>query len=507
MRKWALVSVFAAGLAVSGCGGETSPASDGARSRAIAELARHAVAKGRIPGLAVAVIRDGKLFQKVTLGISDLATRRPVSGETPFQLASTTKIFSSAAVILLVADGKLALDDRIGDRLAGLPASWRGITIRQLLSHTSGLPDIARETGQIDLVADDWEKALPIVSGQPFQFRPGHGWSYTQTNYALLQRIVERISGIGFEAFLETRLFRPLGMRNTFFPDRRRQCGGSFRRDSDGRIIDRADLAFPLYVHAAGGLCSSLDDLILWDAALDAGKLIPRALVEEAWTPARLADGSNAKIGGPMSYGLGWAIDTTAGNRWVGHSGGNSTAFRRYLDSHMSIIVLHNGVSDPDAIVSAIARAMVDAGDGGGAQAQLWDAAAAGDMAATQAALQSGADLNALDTRTSRNGRYALNWAAINDHPDIVRALIAHGAAIDAPNRSGFTALHHAAEAGSAAAAQALLAAGADPARRNADGETPEDVARREGHMAVAGLLRQSRPAPRRGGGATPARP
>lgn len=498
MRNWAIRSAIALSLALSGCGGEDNVAADRARSEAIDRLAQSVVAQRGVPGIAIAVLRNGELFHSVTFGSADLASRQPVSSATPFQLASTTKLFSSLSVLLLVADGRVRLDDPIGTYLEDLPPPWRTVTVRELLSHMSGLPDITTGTGEIDLVAGDWDSALPIVASQPLRFRPGMNWAYTQTNYAILLRLIERVSGLRFEDFLEQRLFRPLGMRNTFFPDSRRGCAVNYERAPGGRIAIRSGLTFPHYVHAAGGLCASLDDLIIWSQALEAGRVIPRALVDMARTPARLANGANAQVAGPISYGLGWAIDTTPGHRWAGHSGGNSTAFRQYLDDGMTIIVLHNGASDPDAIIGAAARSMLRRS--GGAQDELWDAATDGNLAAAEAALQGGADINALDTRSSRSGRYALNWAVLNDHADLVRFLLGRGAAVNAQNRTGFTALHHAAEAGSANAARALLAAGADTSIRNAAGATPADVARSNGNLTVARLI-DAASAGRRSGG------
>jgi CubicO group peptidase (beta-lactamase class C family) len=476
-------------MVLPGCRSNDSVRADRERFQAVQALTRSVLTKRGVPGIAIAIIRNGKPIQKLTLGSSNLGTGEPVSGATPFQLASTTKIFSSTAVMLLAANGKVALDTPIGHYLDGLPLTWREVTIRELLSHTSGLPDITRTSGELDLVADDWEHALPIVANKPLQFRPGYGWAYTQTNYALLQQLIEKVSGVTFESFLEHYLFGPLGMRNTFFPGLQRPCAVNYEQTNDGRIVKRSNLTFPRYVHAAGGLCSSLDDLVLWNQALDAGKVIPKATAAKAWSPARLADGANAQIAGTMSYGLGWAVETAPGHRWAGHSGGNSSAFRHYLDDQMTIIILHNGASDPDAIASSVASIMLRNAAQDGAQADLWDAAADGDLDAAEAALRAGARIDALDRRSSRNGRYALNWAAAKNHPEIIKLLLKSGAAIDARNLTGFTALHHAAESGSAAAAKALLEGGADTSIRNAHGETPSDVARHQGHADVVQLI------------------
>ena len=280
MQFLPLIRAFAVCMALVACHRTGSRPADTDRSAAITKLAQSVVAQRGVPGIAIAVIRGGKPFQEAIYGVSNLATHAPVTDATPFQLASTTKLFSSTGVLLLVAEGMIDLDDTLASHLDGLPPAWHDVTIRQLLSHTSGLPDITRQTGELDLVADDWVHALPLVAEQPFRFQAGTDWAYTQTNYALLQRLVERLSGMPLEAFLEQRLFQPLGMRNTFFPGPQRQCAVNYQRAHDGRIVGRPELSFPRYVHAAGGLCASLRDLVAWELALDAGKVIPRPLLE-----------------------------------------------------------------------------------------------------------------------------------------------------------------------------------------------------------------------------------
>jgi CubicO group peptidase (beta-lactamase class C family) len=461
------------------------------QAQAIDVLLRNEMKGNQIPGMAVAVIRNGAIVKQVLLGVANVDARAHVTASTPFQLASTTKSFTAAGVLLLVRDHRLGLDDRIGTLLDGLPPAWRDVTVRQLLSHTSGLPDIVRTPGQLDLIAGTWEQALPLVANAPLQFAPGEKWAYTQTNYVLLARIVERLSGQPLEIFLHDRLFHPLGMNDTFYATAVKPCAPNYTPGPGSTPTPRS-LDFPPYVHAAGGLCSTLADLVRWNAALDAGRVLPPKLTTELWTSTRLKDGSPVRIYGKTTgYGLGWVVDDTPGHKAVGHSGGNSTAYRRYLDDGMTIIVLHNGVLDPDGLVSSIASIVLRAdGDAGpSAQERLWDAARSGDTAAIERALADGADIQALDTRTSKNGRRALNWAAANDHPEAIRLLLARGAAIDATNKTGFTALHHAAESNSPRAAEALLKAGASRTLRNSNGERPSDVARRKGHPDLAAAI------------------
>lgn len=464
-------------------------AHDPSPAEAIQSFAARTSTSRGAPGVVVAVVRDGEVVGRGVFGVSDTATQTAVTASTPFQLASATKPFTATGVLLLVADGRFGLDDPIGGLLPGLPSAWRLVTVRQLLSHTSGLPDVTRTPGQLDLIANTWDEAFAIIRTAPMQFAPGERWAYTQTNYVLLTQIIERVSGMPFERFMDERMFTPLQMTSTFFPTDEagaRACAVNYETDAQGQVVRRS-LSFPAFVHGAGGLCSSVDDLIRWNAALDGGSFLSLELLQAMWTPITLNDGSVASVNGAIGYGLGWAIDTTDGRRSAGHSGGNAAAFRRLVDQHLTVIVLHNGLADPDGLVTALADVVLNPGDN--PQAQLWDGAAAGDVAAVEAALNAGADVNALDTRTSRNGRRALNWAAIGNKVPVIELLVARGASVNEANNSGFTPLHHAAEAGAVEATQALLAAGADRTLRNADGATASEVAQQNDHAALAALI------------------
>lgn len=472
-------------LLLAACGPQQTTELTQDQSQAIDRLLNAQLTSAHVPGAAIAVIMQSKVAKRATKGVADTASAAPVTAATPFQLASTTKTFTSVGVMKLVEDGRLKLDTRAGDLLDGLPDAWRAVTVRQLLSHTSGLPDIVRTPGKLELIAASWEEAEKLIHDAPMQFAPGTRWAYTQTNYVLLAKIIEKLSATSFEQFLNVRLFRPLDMRDTFFAGTdARKCAANYERGEDGASKPR-DLTFPAFVHAAGGLCSSLDDLVRWNIAIDEGRVLPPVLLNEVWTAARLPDGTTT------GYGLGWVVDTAQGRRAVGHSGGNSTAYRKYPDDRMTVIVLHNGVLDPDGLVSSIAEIVQgkNATSAQSAQESLWEAAKSGDTAAIAKALDAGADIEALDTRKSRGGRRALNWAAWFNRAEAIRLLLARGAKIEAENNTGFTALHHAAEAGSLDAAKALLAAGANPKHANKAGDLPADTARSNGHPELADLI------------------
>ena len=317
-----VIAIAVYGLAGLGCGRDVpAPGLRPEQSQAIDRLLESQKNAHQIPGMAVAVVENGTVAKRVTLGLADLASGVPVSANTPFQLSSTTKSFTATAVLLLVDDGRLRLSDRVGDLLEGLPPAWSPVTVRELLSHTSGLPDVTRQAGHLDLIADSWERALPMLETAPLQFAPGERWAYTQTNYVLLARIVERISGLTLEEFMAERLFRPLGMVDTFFAapgDATRSCATNYELSDGGETVKR-DLEFPPFVHAAGGLCASLEDLIRWNVALDSGQVLSSELAQQMWSATPLADGSRFRLdGGTIGYGLGGSSMTLPGTgRWV----------------------------------------------------------------------------------------------------------------------------------------------------------------------------------------------
>lgn len=175
----------------------------------------------RIPGLAVAVVRDGKLIKAQGYGLANIELDVAVKPETIFQTGSVGKQFTSAAVMMLVEEGKIGLDDKISKYLAGTPAKWANVSVRNLLTHTSGIADYAAEAnpkpgGVIDLHKDYTEaELLQRFTTLPMDFKPGEKWSYSNTGYVLLGIIIHKVSGEFYGDFLQERIFRPLGMSAT----------------------------------------------------------------------------------------------------------------------------------------------------------------------------------------------------------------------------------------------------------------------------------------------------
>jgi CubicO group peptidase (beta-lactamase class C family) len=244
--------------------------------------------------------------------------------------------------MMLVEAGKLKLDDKIAEHLTGLPEAWANVTVRHLLTHTSGIkgytevPDFAKITMH-PATAEDVVRA---VSSYPLQFKPGEDWAYSNTGYYLLGRIIEKAGGATYGAFLRERIFDPLHMDSTRVNDRKavirnRAAGYSWDRGSQHNA-DYVDMSWPF---AAGAIISSVNDLAKWDAALGSERLLKAASWEQMWTPVKLTSGT------PREYGFGWHVGDINGHKVIDHGGGipGFTSFvARYPDDRLTVIVLAN---------------------------------------------------------------------------------------------------------------------------------------------------------------------
>jgi CubicO group peptidase (beta-lactamase class C family) len=298
---------------------------------------------GGVPGASVLVLQDGEPVVRRSYGVADLEHGTSATPATNYRLASLTKQFTAAAILLLAEDGRLLLDDRVRKWLPGLPTAQDGITIHHLLTHTGGLVDYE------ELMPADLETQLRDADvlklqeqEQRLYFEPGTKWRYSNGGYALLALIVERASGMSFQDFLRERIFLPLGMNNTLAyvkggtPAMNRAYGYSL---IDGAWT-RTDQSTTSAVLGDGGIYASIDDLAKWDAALYDDRLLSddtRRLAFTAWV----------KSDDPaVDYGYGWRV--TGDTLW--HSG-ETIGFRnvivRWPERHLTVIVLTNR-NDPE---------------------------------------------------------------------------------------------------------------------------------------------------------------
>jgi CubicO group peptidase (beta-lactamase class C family) len=301
---------------------------------------RAEMARQRIPGFSLAVLRGDSILLARGYGEANVEHHVPATDSTVYQSGSVGKQFTAAGVMLLVEDGKITLDDSITRHIPELPASWRSITIRHLLSHTSGIPDYADSTLDYrrDYTEDDLVRLAASLSPA---FAPGERWSYSNTGYLLLGILIRRVTGTFYGDFLRERIFAPLGMGDTRIISE----ADIIPRRADGYRLVKGVLEHQQWVSpslnttADGSLYLTVRDLAKWAVNLNHPAVPSAASVAAGWTPIRLNGG------GSYSYGFGWAVDPQRGYRHVGHGGswqGFRASIQRYPDFGVTVIVLAN---------------------------------------------------------------------------------------------------------------------------------------------------------------------
>ena len=331
-----------------------------------------ALKSSNAPGAAVLVVYDGRTVFRRGYGVTDLHTLHPIDAKTNFRLASFTKQFTATAIMLLVHDGKLHYDDRLTDFFPEFPAYGKSITIRNLLNHTSGLedyeellmnqyPDTAPENVPQILDAG----VLKILEQQNGgKFPPSSQWEYSNSGYAVLAMVVEKVSGESFGQFLRQRIFVPLKMKNTLayeqgkneVPHRAyghswianaKAAGDTEKIEEKTRDVwQQTDQSPTSAVLGDGGIYSSLDDLAKWDRALRNHTLLSEAEMLPALTPVQpTAKPAKFPESPNVSYGFGWFLDPYNGHKRMSHDGstiGFGTTIQRFPDDKLTIIVLAN---------------------------------------------------------------------------------------------------------------------------------------------------------------------
>ena len=313
-----------------------------------------------IPGVALAVVQDGKIVKAAGYGFSNVELGVATKPESIFQTGSVGKQFTATAVMMLVEEGKVGLDDKISKYFPSAPAAWKGITVRHLLTHTSGVPDYTSEKtgGAIDMRADYTEEELvKKIAGLPLDFPPGEKWSYSNSGYLLLGVLIHHATGEFYGDFLQRRIFQPLQMTSTriiseadIVPNR-----SAGYRLVKGELKNQEWVSPSLNTTADGALYTNVLDLAKWDAALYTEKLLKRSSFDPMWTPVKLNSGKTSP------YGFGWRVAEVNGHRLLEHGGawqGFTMHISRYVDDRLTIIVMTNldsGHSDPAKIAQGVA--------------------------------------------------------------------------------------------------------------------------------------------------------
>lgn len=339
------------------------------------------VASGRVAGVAVAVLRDHKLLFVKGYGRANLELATPVSAKTVFRIGSLTKQFTAAGVLLLAEQGKLKIDDKLSLYLPNFPRA-NDVTLRDLLDHTSGIHNFT-ESPVIDKISTSGatvEDLVNDIAGQSplFDFEPGTGWWYSNSNYVLLGAVIEKVSGKTWAAFMKSEIFDKLGMTDTAADDARdvvphRASGYSLIGGTPGKFrnADFTDMSVP---YAAGALRSTAGDMARWNAALFGGKLLKAESLNEMLAPGRLRNGAETQtaiawpggksfppppgyIPGPYSFGLDHHSED--GRRIIGHDGsiaGFNALMQTYVDEGLTIIVLTNTDGAAHPIETRVAK-------------------------------------------------------------------------------------------------------------------------------------------------------
>jgi len=297
------------------------------------------MARQKIPGLSLAVLRDGKIELLRSYGLANVEHQVPVKPETVFQSGSIGKQFTAAAIMILVQDGKLSLDDQITKFFPGAPATWKRITVRHLLNHTSGLGDYPPE---IELQRNYTEEQLfEAFKKAPLQFEPGADWDYSNAGYVTLGILIRKITGKFYGDFLQERIFRPLGMTTAriiseadIIPNR-----ASGYRLMDGQLKNQEWVSPSTNSTADGSLYFTINDLARWDAALYTDVPLKQSSLSQIWQQTRLNEG---KL---KPYGFGWHTGVIHNRRVVFHGGawqGFKSSIIRFLDDKLTIIFFAN---------------------------------------------------------------------------------------------------------------------------------------------------------------------
>ena len=305
----------------------------------IDEYLRTQMKAQQIPGVALAVVKDGKIVLARGYGLANVEHQVPVKPETIFQSGSTGKQFTATAVMMLVEEGKLSLEDKITKYFPDAPESWRAITVRHLLTHTSGMTDYPSD---FDMRRDYTEdELLQRIKAIPLAFQPGEKWSYSNVAYATLGILIHKVSGKFYGDFLQERVFKPLEMSTAriiseadIIPNR-----AAGYRVANGQLKNQEWVSPSLNTTADGALYLTVYDMAKWDAALYTEKLLKKSSLDQMWTKATLNNGKT------VGYGFGWGLAEVRGHRVIEHGGswqGFKAQISRYVDDKLTIILFAN---------------------------------------------------------------------------------------------------------------------------------------------------------------------
>ena len=332
-----------------------APKLQGMETEQVDAYVREEMQKQKVPGLALLVVREGAIVKAQGYGLANIEYQVPVKPETIFQSGSLGKQFTATGIMMLAAEGRVALDDPVSKYLSDVPETWRPITVRRLLSHTAGIGEYPEN---FDLRRDYSEdELLQAIYRLPLVFSPGENWRYSNPGYVVLGILIHKVTGRFYGDFLQDRIFKPLGMTSTrinseadIIPNR-----AAGYRLAKGKLKNQEWVSPTMNSTADGSLCLNILDLAKWDAALYTERLLKRESLEQMWKPVVLSSGKPNIAG----YGFGWMSNAVRGHRVIEHAGawqGFSAHIARFVDEHLTIVVLANQADgDPTRIARQVA--------------------------------------------------------------------------------------------------------------------------------------------------------
>jgi len=318
---------------------------------------RSEMAKEQIPGLSYAVVSNGKIIDSGAYGYANVELKAPVTSHTLFNIGSIGKTFTATSIMLLQKDGKLSIDDPINKYLDSLPDSWKDITIKHLLTHTSGIKDYAHDFPGYPYIPKDRKqeiteaKFIRMATDLPLNFQPGERWAYSNSNFVLLGFIIHKLSGKPIGDFMKQRIFGPAQMKETRYTDifeiiPNRAHGYLLDEDDNNKFINGTYVSNFFSKMGDMGILTTAIDLARWSIAQDNATILDKQTLKEMWTPANLKTGVKAMGILGANYGMGWGLLDHRGYEEVGHGGsfinGYTAAFSRFPEKNLAVVVLTN---------------------------------------------------------------------------------------------------------------------------------------------------------------------
>jgi len=336
-----------------------------ALSARVDSLMRAEMAKRVIPGAAVVVLQHGRVVKKRAYGLASVELAVPATTRSLFQIASATKNVTGLATMQLVEAGKFTLDDKVADLLPGLPDTWRPVTVRQILSHTSGLPDMILNAETGVWIPGSRDSVIKVLATMPLK-PAGSEWSYNQTNYMLLGMLIEKYSGLPYREYFQQRVLRPMGVREVAFGDSRSVIAGRVTEYTRLGLPDSIrtltelhglDYQYPDALYTAAGIFMHADDMAQWMLGVSRGGGLERATFATMITGATLNDGKSFHFpDSDVGYAMGWITRDTPGHSAYGGSGGGRTALFFYPSDSLAVAVMTNlQGAGPEGLVELVA--------------------------------------------------------------------------------------------------------------------------------------------------------